>query len=84
MPLAQAPQLVQRQHALALMQGASIVDTFALSLNECVIDTEVLYFNADEYITLPGAIMALKTTERRVFVTACTAMVEKRGEDTQQ
>lgn len=79
----QAPPILQRQHTLALLQGTSVVDTYPLPANECILDTEVLYLTMEKYITPPGQLMAMKFTEKRVFVAACTAIVEKRGEDTQ-
>ena len=81
--VAQAPPLYQRQHTLALLQNNTVVDHYTLPANECVVDTEVLYFNVEKYVTLPGALMALRTMEKRVFVAAATCCVEKRGEDTQ-
>lgn len=79
----QPPAVLQRLHTLALLQGTSVVDTYALPANECILDTEVLYLTMEKYITPPGQLMAVKFTEKRVFVAACTAIVEKRGEDTQ-
>jgi hypothetical protein len=79
----QAPPVSMRVHTLALLQGTSVVDTYALPLNECVVDAEVLYLTLEKYITMPGSIIPMKFTEKRVFAAACTAIIEKRGEDTQ-
>jgi hypothetical protein len=79
----QPPMIAAREHSLALVQGTSVVDTYPLPLNECVVDADVLYLNLEKYITMPGSMVPMRFTERRVFVAACTALIEKRGEDTQ-
>ena len=79
-----APAVSERAHTLALLQGSAVVDTYTLPPNECVVDVEVLYLTLEKVVQIPGLMMgAVRTTERRVFVAACTTIVEKRGEDTQ-
>lgn len=43
---------------------------------------EVLYFNLEKSTTIPGMLVPLKTLEQRVFLSVCTSVIDKRGEDT--
>ena len=77
------PLISSRLHTLALLQGTTVVDNYDLPINECITDTTVLYLNLEKYINFPGNLIPMKVNEKRVFIAACTAVIEKRGEDTQ-
>jgi hypothetical protein len=81
--LGQPPLSAEREHTLALLQGHQVVDTYTLPANECVLDTEVLYWTLENFVTVPGAMAPIRLSERRVYIAASTAVVEKRSEDTQ-
>ena len=81
--LGRPPYVMERMHSLTLLQLGNIVDTYWLPRNESIVDMEVLYFNLQKSTSIPGMYAPLKTLEQRVYVAACTTVIDKRGEDTQ-
>jgi hypothetical protein len=81
--LGRPPYVMERMHSLTLLQLGNIVDTYWFPRNESIVDMEVLYFNLHKSTSIPGMYAPLKTLEQRVYVAACTTVIDKRGEDTQ-
>ena len=81
--LGRSPYVMERMHSLTMLQLGNIVDTYWFPRNESIVDMEVLYFNLHKSTSIPGMYAPLKTQEQRVYVAACTTVIDKRGEDTQ-
>jgi hypothetical protein len=86
------PAVTHQQHKVCLFTSGSVVDEYVLPLNECVLALEVVYLTLEKK---PDASVAhavnmaigrnIVTSDfiKRVFVCACTHVLDKHGEDTQ-
>jgi hypothetical protein len=86
--LGPAGELETQQHKLVLVQGGTAVDVFELPKNERILGVEAFYIEA--YVPAPLPLNQQQPVQptstqykRRVFVAACTSVIDKHGEDTQ-
>ncbi len=78
---APAPNLIQKEYKVCLIQNGKVVDAFPVKENEQILDMTVAYFNVERPSS--GSNLKGPPAERRIFVVVSTVYADQRGEDTQ-